>query len=451
MADPKHNANLIETCKKDVSTQNNGFDRNNNSKSAPAVDSSAKKNGTVIQRPNLPSKSVQNTKEADTKKSNGYIGDMAGLIASLKKSHVSKVDNGNRNIGPAKDAENIIPAKASVPNPIPNVFDDNIYEFIESIGKQEKYGDLTKVNEPLLSNASQNLNVPQAVSKSIFEMLGSYQDPYSTKGLAREPENSGLGASNWRQELRSWRGEPKVSVPPNKIEQWRAKNASDTLKPSTSAMNTTLVAPKPMSAAPKPATEAKAMPTPMTQSIIQKGAVLTGAGVKPCATYDLNNLYIKFPHLNPNKVENPLKPDPLKDVRNPEAANKTSVVADSKLKNFFDKVNKGKKAPQQLGTSPLQKTEMTNSLLSLTTLNNKNANATTGQQPHRMPPRSASSFNLTGISRIEGSNPQKGGRKSSPQINGQINNNKNQIGNTNNRNENNKTQNSNGKGEFSIV
>lgn len=47
---------------------------------------------------------------------------------------------------------------------------------------------------------------------------------------------------------------------------------------------------------------------PSAHGIIQNGAVFTGVGIRPCATYQLNNMYDKFPHLNAGKVANPLIP-----------------------------------------------------------------------------------------------------------------------------------------------
>lgn len=48
-------------------------------------------------------------------------------------------------------------------------------------------------------------------------------------------------------------------------------------------------------------------PAIVVQNTIPEGAK-AGKGMKDCPTYEFNAMYQKFPHLNPNKVENPLKP-----------------------------------------------------------------------------------------------------------------------------------------------
>ncbi|XP_055299892.1 uncharacterized protein LOC129567252 [Sitodiplosis mosellana] len=417
-ADPKHNTNLIDRRSTQGSAldQNGVFDSNNNSK-GDHVDLGAKKNNAPIQHQSYHQKPLQSTKEANN---SAYINSMADLIASLdarKKSDVVKTsglkeNNGNNN-GIRSD-------KVVVPTVIPNVFDDNIYDFIELIGKQ---GDPTKVNGPSRVNVPQKENEPPKAS-SINSKYGFNKGDPANKIPSESDHPSAMRPNS----LLSWRERSLNESAPS---AWRAKNdGSDAATVVTSTPVTDAV---PVATAPKPATIAKVFPTPVTKSIIQNGAVLSGAGVKPCATYELNNLYIKFPHLNPNKVANPLKPVPLKDVKRPAATNKdgkTQKIDDPKLKDFFDKVNKehAKKSQQQLNSTQLKKSELTNSLMSLPVFANNN---TTGehQAMNRMPPRSASSFNLTGITRIEGSNPQKGSRKSSPQVNGQNGNNRNQNAN----------------------
>lgn len=66
----------------------------------------------------------------------------------------------------------------------------------------------------------------------------------------------------------------------------------------------------------------------VTESIIQSRACFTGAGIRPCPTYELNNMYLKFPHLNSKKVPNPL--EPLNKSRQNYTNNSTGL----------DKVNK---------------------------------------------------------------------------------------------------------------
>lgn len=370
LADSKHNARLIDAqWKSDRSPQNGDiFDSNNNSSKSDELDLLPKKNDpVVIQRPNLHSNLKQETSTTNT-----YSSSMASIIAGLDAFNTDKNDSNVNTGNKTGHMDRAIPTVKT----IPNVFDDNIYDFIESIGKQGQVSEPLKGNEPLKQN---------------------------------EPPKF-----SWRNRTNE---QPVASAP---IGQWRAKKDD-----------------VPMTSTPVTTNNPKPIIPVVTQSIIQNGAVLTGAGVKPCATYELNNLYLKFPYLNPNKVANPLKPVPLKDLKRPAttaaaaAAKKApQEIPDPKLQDFFDKVNKehAKKMQQQLNSGALKKTELTNSLLSLPAFLNNNHNATaedTLMRSNRMPPRSNSSFNLTGISRIEGSNPQRGSQKSSPMINGQNGNNKN--------------------------
>lgn len=133
---------------------------------------------------------------------------------------------------------------------IPNVFEDNIFHFLDSMEKQKN--------------------------------ITSHEQNNSNKGLSKDVPSATI----------SWR----VSSNGNTV-----ATKTDSTKPTIAVNDRTSL-------------NNPTKPKPLTQSIIQNGAVLTGAGLKPCPTYELNNLYNKFPYLNPNKVPNPLKPIPLQDV-----------------------------------------------------------------------------------------------------------------------------------------
>lgn len=368
-------------------------------------------------------KPAQNTKQAQNSNSKAYIGSMAELIASLNKATgVEKRDLKVNDSNKTQAAHE----KVAVPTVIPNVFDDNIYEFIESIGNQ---GIPTRMSEPLKSAEPKKQSDPPKTSSSNSKYgFNKSETAKKVSPNLDQPEAARC----------SWRLKPNEPVPPAEIKQWRIKKE----EPNTLTRFVTSANTAPATTAPKPTvTATKVAPSLATQN----GAVLTGAGVKPCATYQLDNLYKKYPHLNPNKMAQPLKPVPLKDLNGPVAGNKNGQIkpiTDPKLRDFFDKVNKeqARKAHDQISRSPLRKSELTNSLMSLPVFNN-NSNATVEQPArNRMPPRSSSSFNLTGISRIEGSNPQKSNRKPLQQGNGQNGNNKNQNGNNRNENGNGKAK-----------
>lgn len=247
---------------------------------------------------------------------------------------------------------------------IPNVFEDNIFEFIDSMGKQST-----------------------ETSKS-----GS---PISKNGFNTVPMES----NNWRA-----RSNETDRPPPR--EQWRRldcevlPNPNQTKHFAAPGTSMPILQIKPM------------QPIHDTKSIIQNGAILTGAGVKPCPTYDLNNMYLKYPHLNPNKVLNPLKPASMQQSNGRTSQNSASGSdrMAPELKNLFEKVNndrakstqqQNKQLPNASNLKDMKKSELTNSLLSLPTSFEADLKLgpSSGSTVNRMPGRSATSISLVGVSK----------------------------------------------------
>lgn len=144
--------------------------------------------------------------------------------------------------------------------------------------------------------------------------------------------------------------------------------------------------------------------------------------MKPCPTYELNNLYNKFPHLNPQKVANPLKPTPLVEIPALSSANQPKASSSSShLKNFFDKVN-ATKAQDKNGRNRLSEVKGLGLSSSLMTMESA-GRASTGQSngnngaasAYQMPGRSSSSTSLVGFPRT---NQQKNNRNSPQQSQG---------------------------------
>lgn len=243
--------------------------------------------------------------------------------------------NGNSILKVSGDGKHVADTKQTpaIPKEIPNVFGDNIFDFIESMGNKQS------------NNHSAEATATRTVS--------------------------------WRE---------KSNEAP--VEQWRQKND---VKTATA---------QPTSTATEPAK--RTAPALVTKSIIQNGAILTGAGVKPSPTYDLNNLYINFPHLNPNKVPNPLKP--AQDLkRHSNIGNGHGTKMSPGLQNLFDKSNREKtQNPRHSSnanhSNQMKKTELSNSLISLPAMLNTNSNLRhqNGLSANRMPGRSLTSINMIG-------------------------------------------------------
>lgn len=151
-------------------------------------------------------------------------------------------------------------------------------------------------------------------------------------------------------------------------------------------------------------------PALITHSIIQNGAVYTGAGIKPSPTYDLNNLYIKFPYLNPDKVPNPTKPPPLKKSPDYSHTKNNSQSASNQSKD-----NRRQSSLNGNRTGGISKSSLANSLMSLPTFTNKTVDKTPHNQSsnRQMPGRSSSSISLVGVPKANVSNSQNSAHKQS--------------------------------------
>lgn len=280
-------------------------------------------------------------------------------------------------------------------NVIPNVFDDGIYEFIESIGK-------SNIDLP---------NVPKAneTSSKVTELSKLNNSKY---GFNKDSSTPKVSPESARQSsLLSWRERPN--------ERWRVeRNDCDSISRSAKIVQS-VEETVPVSESKRQTMASNVTPNLITQHIIQNGAILTGVGVKPCPTYELNNLYNKFPHLNPNKVPNPLKPVPLKDIKRPvhetkknENPSKQSDGSQQLANNNFSGFGE---FPSYVNLN--KSSELTNSLQSLPTF--PKTNTVSDQSKNRMPQRSASSVNLT---KHNSANPPKNHR---PNANKQQSNNQN--------------------------
>lgn len=306
-ADPRHHQKLIEKINK-TEESNDGvtlFDSNDNN------------NNNNIKNNHDESMTKENEPPNLQKMLQGYRTDKAKPTEVCGNGKVSVVGKNPTETKP----------KLPILKEIPNVFGDNIFDFIESMGNKQVN------NQPAEAKTSRTMS--------------------------------------WRDKS----NEHDKSAP---VEQWRQKNDGKT------ATSTAPEAAKPTG------------PAPVIKSVIQNGAILTGPGVKPSPTYDLNNLYMNFPHLNPNKVPNPLKPaqDPKRqsNIRNGEAKMSPG------LQNLFDKANKEKSQNPRHPNQMMKKTELSNSLLSLPASSNTNPNSRNqnGLSANRMPGRSLTSISLVG-------------------------------------------------------
>lgn len=375
-------------------------------------------------------------------------------MLDAKRMERSKAANGKANVGPddtftvsaignaatnaktaaktaVKDKIGHEHQKATARKAIPNVFDDNIFDFLTQQNDDRK--------------------------ESISAKYGSNKDVKASHDVGRQQQQQ-RADRNWREKL----NEP--IQPP--VERWRSKKdgPDSAAKITTSTPVTEASATKPpgitapirssnsqASAAQATTSHASAnnqpakpmASKPPMQSIIQNGAILTGAIIKPCPTYAMDNLYAKFPHLNPNKVPNPLKSTPMDQLgRPPPPINNNTHRTQSTLQHFFDKVIEKNAKKGEMGRPGLnslnEMKELTSSLMSLP------GQSTDQMQSgvNRMPQRSVSSINLPGISRMTGANPQKGRKSPQPQqANGQARQNGNQRQQSAN-------QNNRSKGEF---
>lgn len=213
---------------------------------------------------------------------------------------------------------------------IPNVFDDEVFVFIDSMGKPGK-------DE---SNSD-----------------------------SRKAETSGTGVIP----ANSWRARSNESSQMAKVEQWRQCNTN-----SARSNHNSTSAPIMQS---KPTHQTRVS---IAQSTVQSGVnLLSGAGILPCPTYQLNNIYQKFPHLNADKVPNPLKPAP-KQTQN-VTNNAQKMPASAPAKNC----NEQRPNISNSGRGLKNMSELTNSLTSLPVSNKMLASRG----------RSSSSINLAGAKR----------------------------------------------------
>lgn len=228
--------------------------------------------------------------------------------------------------------------------------------------------------ERKLSNTLQQ-NIPNVFEDGIFDFLDSMKNSGNeSEKLNKFPKAKALETGAIPKY--SWRSSSNGNTQTAQVEQWRQNTNTD-----KSNHNST----------PKSTLQAQA---PVIQSIIQNGAIFTGVGIRPCPTYELNNMYLKFPHLNSAKVPNPLKP--LQNSTN-NARNKSAE---------FDKMSaeratssrelKAKKSHSVHGSREMHE-------LSSQSVSNKNSLAHRG--------RSSSSIDLTVVSKANHLTKQKDDHK----------------------------------------
>lgn len=395
-SDSQHQRKLLEFID-DVGDKPNVFDpnnnKNNNGITADPIQADFEGTTNIFSKPeplfskpepniNNNNKNPMSQNQPEKLRSDQFnVNNLANVLSN--GATVRIIGNTNSN---APDREK----NTSIPKAIPNVFDDEIFNFINA-----KNGfSLDDVDKQVPS-------VDTIKNIHSNEMAAAHQN-----GATNNRPNTTL----------SWRDRPKEVAKVMPVEQWRQKN-DDTaavaldLKKSPEMTQSTGAVPK---VQPIPRI------TPMiTESIIHNGAILTGAGMKPSPTYEMNNLYMKYPHLNPQKVPNPLKPTPLQEIPTLSALN---LVKKPDLKEFFDKVNAKKSQEQRNANrlSDMKKREFSNSMMSLP----GNVDSASGQArgknaspANHMPQRSSTSISLVGFPRSTGSNQQKTNNRKSPQTN----------------------------------
>lgn len=132
-----------------------------------------------------------------------------------------------------------------------DVFGDDIFAFLDSR------------NNP--GNEAKHLNKPNVKN----ELNNGHEK-------TRELETGAIPKNSWRN---SSNGNNQTAH----TEQWRQKTNTDR-------------------------TNHNATKNSNAQDTVRSAAVYSGTGIRPCPTFELNNMYSKFPHLNSEKVPNPLKP-----------------------------------------------------------------------------------------------------------------------------------------------
>lgn len=402
-SDPQHQLKLLEFID-DVGNKPNAFDPNNNNNrngiTADPIQADFEGTTSIFSKPepnininnnNYPKAQIQPEK---LKKDQFDVNQSANILSNGATARI--IGNTNTN---APDHEK----KTSIPKAIPNVFDDEIFNFINA-----KNGFLSDDVDKQGPSVDTVKNIP------LNEMTAAHQN-----GATNNRPNTTL----------SWRDRPKEVAKVMPVEQWRQKNNATAAVASTSVSLDLKKSPE-MAQSTGAVPKVQPIPkiTPMiTESIIHNGAILTGAGMKPSPTYEMNNLYMKYPHLNPQKVPNPLKPMPLHEIPALSALNAERQAKKPDLKEFFDKVN-AKNAQEQRNAnrlSDMKKREFSNSMMSLPGgLGLGNADSASGQArgknvspANRMPPRSSTSISLVGFPRSNGPNQQKGNNRKSPQTN----------------------------------
>lgn len=455
-SEAEHQRNLLEFLKIGENGQS-VFDSNNNTKNnvnkADSLVNSKRGTGKFEEITNEWPKNVKELNEKlkiQQKKMDEVGVTFDNVFANEKMGNSNGNANGNYN----KIANEPEKKKTSTPKVMPNLFDDDFFEFLTA-------------TQPSVADETNKYKAP---------MIGAAK--YSPTKNA--PSANGNGSPGRQNTALSWRERPKENVQEVPLFSWRTnKGAAAIVVPTSANMaaststqarvqvpayasvhatHAPVQTPEAMASATPKAAEPEVkkltevtesaesfaksarwrvfsqdhppIPNPITDSIVQNGAVLTGGDMKPCPTYELNNLYATFPHLNPNKVPNPLKPVPMHEIPSLSNAKAQSNNKTSGLQNLFDKVN-AKNAEEQKRVSQMKRSGISGSLVSLTRQNaflstadprSAQSNGKNGTSAHRMPGRSATSISLVGFPRSTAANETKKSRKSPETQNGQKSN-----------------------------
>lgn len=135
-------------------------------------------------------------------------------------------------------------------------------------------------------------HIPDVFADDIFGFIDSMVKPNKHESNSEAPRAGAIPVNSWRARSSE---SPQVV----KVEQWRQNTNS--VRPNHNSTSDPIIRPK------------STQPTRFS-----------GAEIRPCPPYELNNMYQKFPHLNAEKVPNPLKATPK------PAQNSTKKMPDNK-------------------------------------------------------------------------------------------------------------------------
>lgn len=179
--------------------------------------------------------------------------------------------------------------------------------------------DATLERERKLSNSSQHQqNIPNVFEDEIFDFLATRDISNNETGKLNETKvKNGLNNESKRNKEIETGGIPKNT--------WQSSSNGKSQTAHVGGMRRNSV---------DTTSKSNHTNSSSTNGITQSGAVFTGVGIKQCVTYQLNNMYDKFPHLSAGKVPDPLIPPQTHKTRQIGAINARNTPAG------FDKANR---------------------------------------------------------------------------------------------------------------